>query len=85
MLPGTQCRVPRSSIAFDFIDYRAMPTQRGATAPAGSSYGPQPGVQIAGSVLTAVLLPGATPGSKAATSSNLNPTVVLLIDKTLNP
>ena len=67
------------------IAYRAMPTQRGATAPAGASYGPQPGVQIAGSVLTAVLLPGATPGSKAATSSNLNPTVVLLVDKTLNP
>jgi hypothetical protein len=67
------------------VDYRAMPTQRGATAPAGSSYGPQPGVQISGSVLTAVLLPGATPGSKAATSSNLNPTVLLLVDKVLNP
>jgi hypothetical protein len=67
------------------IAYRAMPTQRGATAPAGASYGPQPGVQIAGSVLTAVLLPGATPGSKAATSSNLNPTVLLLVDKVLNP
>ena len=67
------------------IAYSVMPTQRGAAAPAGSSYGPQPGVQIAGSVLTAVLLPGATPGSKAATSSNQTPTVVLLVDKVLNP
>jgi hypothetical protein len=67
------------------IAYRAMPTQRGATAPAGASYGPQPGVQIAGSVMTAVLLPGATPGSKAATASNQTPTVILLVDKVLNP
>jgi hypothetical protein len=67
------------------IAYRAMPTQRGAAPPAGASYGPQPGVQISRSVLTAVLLPGATPGSKAATTSNLNPTVLLLVDKVLNP
>lgn len=67
------------------IAYRALPTQRGAAPPAGATYGPQPGVQISGSVLTAVLLPGATPGSKSATTTNLNPTVVLLVDKVLNP
>jgi hypothetical protein len=67
------------------VAYRAMPTQRGLVAPAGATYGPQPGVQISGSVLTAVLLPGATPGSKAATTSNQTPTVVLLVDKVLNP
>jgi hypothetical protein len=67
------------------IDFRAMPLQRGLAPPTGATYGPQPGVQISGSVLTAVLLPGATPGSKAATSSNTTPTVVLLVDKVLNP
>lgn len=67
------------------VDYRALPTQRGAAPPAGATYGPQPGVQIAGSVLTAVLFPGATPGSKAATSSNTTPTVAFLIDKVMNP
>jgi hypothetical protein len=67
------------------VAYRALTTQRGAAPPAGATYGPQPGVQIAGSVLTAVLLPGATPGSKAATASNQTPTVILLVDKVLNP
>jgi hypothetical protein len=67
------------------VAYRALTTQRGAPPPAGATYGPQPGVQIAGSVLTAVLLPGATPGSKAATTSNQTPTVIVLVDKVLNP
>ena len=65
--------------------YSATPNQPGAAAPAGASYGPQPGVRISGSVLTALLVAGATPGSRAATASNQTPTVILLIDKVLNP
>lgn len=67
------------------LAYRRVVYQRGIPQPAGASYGPQPGVQIPGSVLTAVLLAGATPGSKAATAANQTPTVILLIDKVLNP
>ena len=78
-------RVSVSTAGSGTVAYSVIATQRGATAPAGASYGPQPGIQIAGSVLTAVILPGATAGSKAATSSNLTPTIVLLADKTLNP
>lgn len=66
------------------MTFRARPNQPGApsTTP---TVGPQPGVQIAGSVLTAVVFAGATPGTRSATSTNTTPTVVLLIDKVLNP
>lgn len=67
------------------VAYQRVVAQRGAAAPAGASYGPQPGVQISGSVLTALLVAGATPGSRAATTANQTPTVLLLIDKVLNP
>lgn len=67
------------------LAYRTTSTQRGATAPAGSTYGPQPGVQIPGSVLTAVLFPATTAGSPARASSNANPGVVVIVDKVLNP
>ena len=50
-----------------------------------STTGPQPGVRIAGSVLTAVVLPGSVPGTRGSTSSNQTPTVTLIIDKPLNP
>jgi hypothetical protein len=36
-------------------------------------------------VLTAVVFPGATPGSRAATSTNQTPSVILVFDKPLNP
>lgn len=78
-------RVSVSTAGSGTVSYSRINTQRGATAPAGVSYGPQPGIQIPGSVLTALILPGATPGSKAATTSNLTPTIVLIADKTLNP
>ncbi|NUO63427.1 MAG: DUF4397 domain-containing protein [Gemmatimonadaceae bacterium] len=65
--------------------FKSTSTQRGATAPAGASYGPQPGVQIAGSVMTAVLFPATTAGSPARTSATANPGVVLIVDKPLNP
>lgn len=63
--------------------FSATPNQPGIPTPAGQLTSPQPGVQIAGSVLTAVMFPGATAGSPAATATNQTPTVVLFIDKAL--
>jgi hypothetical protein len=64
--------------------FSATPNQPGVPTPAGQLYSPQPGVQIAGSVLTAIVFPGATPGSRAAAQGgSANPTVLLLIDKVL--
>lgn len=65
--------------------FAATPNQPGTNPPAGASYGPQPGVQIAGSVMTAVIASGAVPGTRQATASNTTPTVFLMIDKVLNP
>jgi hypothetical protein len=63
--------------------FSATPNQPGIPTPAGQLTSPQPGVQIAGSVLTAIVFPGATAGSPAATAANQTPTVVLFIDKAL--
>ena len=63
--------------------FSATPNQPGIPTPAGQLTSPQPGVQIAGSVLTAVMFPGATAGSPAATATNQTPTVILFIDKAL--
>lgn len=49
-----------------------------------STVGPQPGIQIAGSVLTAIIFPGGTAGSPAASVST-SPAVILIPDKPLNP
>jgi len=65
--------------------FAVTPNQPGAAAPAGASYGPQPGVQIAGSVLTAVIAPGTIPGTRQSTAANQSPTVFLMVDKVLNP
>ena len=67
------------------LAFRTTSPQRGATAPSGATYGPQPGVQIPGSVLTAILFPATTAGSAARTSANANPGVVVIPDKVLNP
>jgi hypothetical protein len=54
--------------------------------PATSTISAGAGVRQAGSMLTALIVPGATPGSRAATTNssgtqtNANPTVVILID-----
>lgn len=66
--------------------YTSTPNVPGAP-PAVPTAGPQPGVQIAGSVLTAVLTGPATAGSPAASSANVatSSRVVLLADKALNP
>ena len=67
--------------------YASSPNVPGAVAPAGASYGAQPGVRIAGSVLTALLTSAPTAGSPAATAANQAATtrVVVLVDKVLNP
>ena len=67
------------------LAYGTTSTQRGTLPPAGASYGPQPGVQVPGSVLTAILFPATTAGSAARTTANANPGVVVIPDKVLNP
>jgi hypothetical protein len=66
------------------LSFRARPNTPGApsTIP---TVGPSPGVQIGGSVMTATIFAGATAGSRAATATNTTPTVILFIDKPLNP
>lgn len=64
--------------------FSASPNVPGA--PATSTISAGAGVRQGGSVLTAVILPGATPNSRAATKNsagtqtNANPTVVILIE-----
>ena len=67
--------------------YTDSPNVPGAAPPAGASYGPQPGVRIAGSVLTAILTGAPTAGSPAANSANqaTSTRVVVVSDKVLNP
>jgi hypothetical protein len=65
--------------------FTARPNQPGALPPAGATYGPQPGVQINGSVMTAVLTSGSVAGTRQSTAATQTPNVVLLIDKVLNP
>lgn len=65
--------------------FAATPDLAGAAAPAGASYGPQPGVQISGSVLTLVVAPGSVPGTRQSATSNQTPTAFFMIDKTLDP
>lgn len=66
------------------LAFRARPNQPGVASTI-STVGPQPGVQIAGSVLTAAVFAGAVAGTRGATSTNTTPTVILLIDKALDP
>jgi hypothetical protein len=65
--------------------YSVTPTLAGTPPPAGATYGPQPGVQIAGSVLTAVLAAGSTPGTRQSTAANQTPSATIIVDKVLNP
>lgn len=70
--------------------FAATPNQPGVpTAAATPTVPPQPGVQIGGSVLTAVIAPGSTPGTRGsvATGSGANqtPTVFLILDRQLDP
>jgi hypothetical protein len=71
--------------------FSTTPDEPGTPAPAGATYGPVPGMQISGSVLTAVIVPGAVAGSQAEElddddlPTNAAPTVIILIDKQINP
>jgi hypothetical protein len=64
--------------------FAATPDQPGAPS-TNAGVGPQPGVRISGSVLTAVVAPGSIPGTKQSTPANQAPTVFVMIDKVLNP
>lgn len=64
--------------------FSGRPNLPGAAATV-STTGPSPGVTIAGSVLTAVVMPASVAGTRQSTSGTQTPTVMLLIDKALNP
>jgi hypothetical protein len=55
-----------------------------AGAAATGTAGPRPGTQISGSVLTAVIAPGSTPGTRGSAAANQNPAVIVIADKVLN-
>ncbi len=70
--------------------FAATPDQPGLPTPAANpTVSPQPGMQIPGSVLTAVIAPGSTPGTRGSvetgTGANQSPTVFVVLDKQLNP
>ena len=58
--------------------FSASPNAPGA-APSGT-ISAQAGVRQSGSVLTALLVPGAVAGSRAATATNTTPSVIMLLD-----
>jgi hypothetical protein len=64
--------------------FSGRPNLPGAAATV-STTGPSPGVTIAGSVLTAVVMPASVAGTRQSTSGTQTRTVMLLIDKALNP
>jgi len=64
--------------------FAATPNQPGAAATVPTS-GPQPGVRIGGSVMTVVIAPGSTPGTRGSVAANQTPSVFLVPDKVLNP
>jgi hypothetical protein len=64
--------------------FAATPNNPGAASSVPTA-GPLPGYRISGSVLTAVVAPGSTPGSRQSTASNQTPSVFVMIDKALNP
>lgn len=70
--------------------FAATPNLPGVAAPGAGqagqgTVGAQPGVQISGSVLTVVIAPGSTPGTRQSTTATQTPTAVLIVDKVLNP
>ena len=92
-IPVLPTATPKDSLYFFFVQdagsgtdaYSRLSVQRGATAPAGSTYGPQPGVQIPGSTLTAILFATATAGSPARVTATATPGIVVVPDKVMNP
>jgi hypothetical protein len=63
--------------------FAATPNQPGVAQPAAGSFGPQPGMQISGSVMTAVISAGTTPGTRQASAATNANSVFMLIDKPL--
>jgi hypothetical protein len=65
--------------------FASTPSLPGTRAPAGATYGHLPGVQIEGSVLTAVIAPATVPGTRGSVAANQTAGVFLQIDKALEP
>jgi hypothetical protein len=67
----------------------STPNLPGVRAAEGATHGHLPGVQIEGSVLTAVIAPGTVPGTRGSVgtgaAANQTPAVFLQIDKALEP
>jgi hypothetical protein len=63
----------------------STPNVPGTRAPEGATYGHLPGVQIEGSVLTAVIAPATIPGTRGSATANQTAGVFLQIDKALEP
>jgi hypothetical protein len=64
--------------------FEATPNLPGVPAGAGGTLATaQPGVRIAGSVLTAAIYAGSMPGRRHSTAANQAPNVHLLVDRTL--
>jgi hypothetical protein len=64
--------------------FASTPDNAGAAASSPSA-GPLPGYRISGSVLTAVVAPGTTPGTRQSVAANQVPSVFVMLDKVLNP
>lgn len=64
--------------------FAGTPDNPGA-ASTNVNVGPLPGYRISGSVMTIVVAPGTTPGTRGSTAANQTPTVFAMIDKVLNP
>jgi hypothetical protein len=63
--------------------FAVTPNQPGVAQPAAGTFGPQPGMQISGSVMTAVISAGTTAGTRQATTATNANSIFMLIDKTL--
>jgi hypothetical protein len=80
VLTGTQLyRFVVTAAGTQNVIFAATPNQPGAAATV--SAGPQPGVRISGSVMTAVIAPGSTPGTRGSVAANQSPTVFVMPDK----
>jgi len=65
--------------------FASTPNRPGIPTPEGQIYGAQPGVRVAGSVLTVILAPGTIPGTRGSTPANQAPSLFVVPDKPLDP
>jgi hypothetical protein len=82
---GALYRFVVTSAGSGTILFAATPNQPGVQQVVGATYGPQPGMQVSGSVLTAVLVGGSIPGTRESAAANQSGAVALFFDKVLNP